>query len=815
MSDTLCYHCSEPVLTGSRYRLHIEGVEQLLCCPACRMVAETIIGGGLGDYYRFRDTSSPRPDGSDDFSVFDDPAIQQQCLRPTRNGGTEATLLISGMHCAACVWLLEQQLQSLDGVGNAQVSLDRHRALIRFDAERISLSDLCRAIAAVGYQPQPDTPDQAEALYQREQRKALRRLGVAGIGMMQTGMYAVALYFGVVQDLSEPLRDLLRIVSALVATPVILYSAQPFFIGAWRGLRMRQPGMDLPVALAIGLAYSASLWATWSGQGEVYFEAVTMFTFLLLGGRYLEMRARHYGGRRVSDLNSLLPTSVLRLSPDSNGAPATIPLSSLAVGDRVLVQPGQTLPADGTIADGNPEISSAVLTGEFELQHFQCGDAVSAGAVNGERPFQLEVTATGADLRLHAVQRLMLQAAASRAPLTLMADRLARFFVLRILVIAVAVFAVWLYLDPSRALWVTLSVLVVTCPCALSLATPAALTAATNALRRCGSLVTNSRVWEQAPRITDVVFDKTGTLTHGALTLRECRILGSLDEARCRRLAAALEAGSNHPIARAFDSADFLPDSVDYPVGYGASGTVGERQYRLGRPGWAWPHRLLSPPGEQGLWLLLADDREPLAWFGLDDSLRPEAPAVIAGLQRRGLCLHLLSGDPSPAAAALGQRLEMDRIRTGASPTEKLDYVRALQQEGRQVMMVGDGVNDLPVLAQAEIGVAMHSAPDLAKSSADCILFNADLAALPELFTKAQATRRTIIQNLTWALAYNTTALPLAAAGLVPPWAAALGMSASSLLVVCNALRLQRDPRPSPPPSSPPGETLRWTASTS
>jgi len=809
MAALHCFHCSEPVRTGDRYRLEVDGEERRFCCPACQMVAETILGGGLQDYYRFRDEPAARPEEADDYSAYDEPLIQQQSVQRHGDGSLEVSLLIEGMHCAACVWLLEQQLQGQPGVRRAQVSLDRQRAMVHYDGERLRLSDLCRAIARVGYRPRLDRPDQAEALYQREQRLALRRLGVAGIGMMQAGMFGLAMHIGLVQDLSEPLRDLLRWVSAVVATPVVLYSAQPFFVNAWHGLRRGRPGMDVPVALAIGLAYVVSLWATWRGSGDVYFDAVGMFTFLLLGGRYLEMRARHYSGRRVSDLNSLLPGMVLRIDPDS-GEAERVALASLVAGDVVLVQPGQTVPADGTVLDGQPRISSAVLTGEFEPRRFAPGEAVSAGSVNGEQPFRLRATATGADLRLHAVQRLMQQAAASRAPQALMADLLARVFVLAVLAVAALVFGWWWLHDRGNALWVTLSVLVVTCPCALSLATPTALTAATNALRRAGCLVTESGVWERAPRTTDVVFDKTGTLTRGVLTLRECRPLAELDEARCRELAAALEVGSSHPIALAFGASRLVPDEVDYPLGRGALGRFGDAWYRLGRPDWAWPGEELPAPDGQGLWLLLADERRPLAWFGLDDALRPEAAEVVAELQGRGLRVHLLSGDPSPAAARLGEQLGMDEIHTGASPEDKLEQVIALQRQGRRILMVGDGVNDLPVLAQADIGVAMQGAPDLAKTQADCILLQSALGGLPLLLDKAVATRRTIAQNLAWALGYNGLALPAAAAGLVPPWLAALGMSASSLIVVLNALRLQRIRA-----GSVEEETLPWPASTS
>lgn len=788
-----CYHCGEPVLTGDRYSLQREDEMLPMCCPACLAVASTIFDGGLGRYYRYRDQPGSRPETTTDFSAYDQPDFLSQILRHHADDSAEVSLLIGGMHCAACVWLLEHQLQRLPGVSRARVSLDQQRALVRFVPDQVPLSRLCQTMADIGYLPQPDTPDNAERLYRAEQRSALRRLGVAGIGMMQVGMYALALHVGALQGISDELRQFLRWISALVATPVVLYAAQPFFLAAWRGIRQLRPGMDLPVALAIGLAYLASLWATWQDHGEVYFDSVSMFTFFLLAGRYLEMRARHYSGRRVSDLQSLLPTTTLRLEGAENRQPTTVHLSSLQIGDRVLVQPGQTVPADGTVVNGTPELNSAILTGEFAPRRHSPGQSVSAGAVNGDQPFTLQVSAVGADLRIHAVQRLMQQAAASRAPQTLLADRIARGFVMAVLILAALVFTLWWQWAPERAFWVTLSVLVVSCPCALSLATPVALTAATNALRHHGLLVTRAEVWEQASAVTDVVFDKTGTLTRGLLSLRQCRPLAHLTETQCLDVAAGLETGSNHPIAWAFGVSNLTVEGIRHHVGNGVSGSINGIDYRLGRADWAWPATALSPPADSGQWLLLADLQQPLAWFELDDQLRPEATEAITGLRNQGLCLHLLSGDPSPSARTLGESLALDHICTGASPEQKLAYVRNLQQEGRRVLMVGDGVNDLPVLAQADIGVAMQEAPDLAKTRADAVLLAADLKLLPQLLNRSGLCRRVIRQNLVWALGYNSLALPIAAAGWVPPWLAAIGMSASSLCVVLNALRLQRD----------------------
>ena len=802
-----CWHCGLPVTTGDRFSAEIEGDTRRFCCPACLTVAETIVAGGLGSYYRYREGSGLRPEAAPDPSAaYDDPDLQQRFVR--RDGDTATvTLLIGGIHCAACVWLLENYLGQLPGVAQVSVSQSEERAVIQWRPAETKLSELFAAIARIGYEPQLYSGEKLRELQQREQHRALRRLGVAGIGMMQVGMFAVALYAAGEDGMALEHRQLLRWVSLLVAIPVVFYAARPFFAGAWRGLKTRQPGMDLPVAVAIGLAFAASTWATVTGGGEVYFDSVAMFTFLLLGSRYLEQRARHFARRQQTDLQSLLPTTATLLGP--SGEPQSVPSFKLKPGDRVLVRPGQTLPADGTVIEGRSALSTAHLTGEFLPRPVAPGDSVVAGSVNGDSPLTLAVSATGADLQLNNIDELLQRAQASKPRLAQMADRIATRFVLAVLTLATATYLGWLWYRPEDAFWVALAVLVVSCPCALSLATPAALTAAANRMRQLGLLVCNGRVWEQLPTITDVVCDKTGTLTEGRLAIARVEALAAVPAADCLAWAASLETVSEHPVARAFREREPTASAaraIETVTGQGLEGVVDGRRLRLGRPAYAAALAGIeapSPPADGESWVLLADEQQALCWFQLLDRPRAEAAGFIGALRERGLAVHLLTGDSRPAATRLAAGLGIERITADASPAGKLAYIQRLQADGARVLMVGDGINDIPVMAAADVSVAMAEASDLAKTSADGILLAGRLNEIEHLLDLAARTRRTIRQNLAWALSYNLLAIPLAALGWIPPWLAAVGMSASSLVVVANALRLQRRTRG--PAASPTG----------
>jgi Cu2+-exporting ATPase len=518
-----------------------------------------------------------------------------------------------------------------------------------------------------------------------------------------------------------------------------------------------------------------------------------MFALFLLSGRYLERRARERTAAATTQLVNLLPASCLRLTAEGNHE--RILLSELSLGEHLLVPPGSLIPADGCILSGQSSIDESLLTGEYLPLNKVPGDTVVAGTLNVEGPLTIEVLALGEQTRLSAIVRLLERAQNLKPRLAELADKVAQWFLISVLLIAAIVGGIWWYYDPSRAFWIVLSLLVATCPCALSLATPTALTAATGSLHKLGLLITKGHVLESLHQVDTVIFDKTGTLTEGKLTLKSIQTCADLNQQQCLELAAALESHSEHPIARAFGRTVMAANAVSSMPGLGLEGFVDGRKLRIGRPDYVSElgnYPAPAMPSEQGQWLLLGDTQQALAWFALDDQLRPDAPALLQACRARGWQVLLLSGDSSPMVQQIAQELGIDDARGGLTPDDKLNVLKSLHAEGRHVLMLGDGVNDVPVLAAADISIAMGSATDLAKTSADAILLSNRLSSLVSAFSVAKHTRKIIIENLAWATLYNGLIIPFAAIGWVTPGWAALGMSVSSLLVVLNALRLTR-----------------------
>ncbi len=794
-----CYHCGTPVPAGAPWSITLDDSRHPLCCPGCEAVAHAIVDGGLASYYRFRTELPERPEDRDaaraeTWAVFDDPGLQRQFVHPEGDdsGRVHATLAVDGITCAACAWLIEHRLNALPGLASSAVNLSHHRVRVSWDPARLRLSQILAELSAIGYQAQPWEPDEAQARLQREERMTVRRLIVAAVGMAQVMMFSIPIYVAGPGEISADFNALFHWLSFALATPVVFFSALPFFRNALRDLRTRVLGMDVPVSIAIGGAYLASGYAVLAGQGEVYFDSVAMFTFFLLFGRYVEARARRRSGHTGNALAGALPLSAIRLT--AAGEERILPAGELAAGDRVLVKPGHAVPADGVVEEGESSLDESMLTGEYLPVTRGVGDTVTGGSHNVESPLVVRVTHAGRDARVSGIVDLTDRAFASRPRLAQMAARMAHLFVLRLLFVALGVAIVWWFIDPSRVLWITLSVLVVTCPCALALATPTALTAGHGQLRRRGVLVTRADAIEALSQVDRVILDKTGTLTTGRMSLVETRPLGELDAGTARRLAAALEARSEHPIARAFqpfrDASRRAEDVVSRP-GLGLEGRIEGRAWRLGRPDFAAPASPPAAPGE-GQWLLLAEADEPRCWFRLQDQVREDAAEAIATLAAQGLAVELLSGDTPAAAEALAARLGIGTAEGGASPERKLERIRECQADGEKVAMVGDGINDVPVLAGADVAIAMNGATDLARTSADAILLSPRLTRIPEAVALCRATRRVMRQNMLWSVVYNASAMPLAAIGLVPPWLAAIGMSASSLVVVGNALRLNR-----------------------
>jgi Cu2+-exporting ATPase len=793
-----CFHCGEPVLTGDRYLVELEDRVRPVCCPGCKAVAEFIRDSGLGDYYTFRTELGQKPDAAEPEAVrpewlaFDRPSLQERLTSPLSGGRQEATILIEGVRCAACSWLIERAAGGLEGVDEIQVNPATARARLVWKTDTIPLSRLLDTIARLGYQPHPITPDAAQSVALRERRAAMRRLIVAGLGMMQVMTYAVSLYAGAWQGMSVEIREFLRLVSLLVATPVLIYSGAPFFAGAWRDLRSRRPGMDVPVALALGLAYTASLYNGFRGSGEVYFDSVTMFVFFLSLGRFVEMLARHRAGEVADAMARLTPATALRIEPGA-AEPVPVAIAELDPGDRVLIRPGDPFPADGVLCRGRAEIDESLLTGESRSISRGPGESVIGGSLNVGDPVEMTVERTGRDTLLSHMTRLLERAQASRPALARSADRIARWFVTGVLFTAAAVTIGWYLTDPALAFPVALSVLVVTCPCALSLATPTALTAATSKLATLGILVTRGDALEKLARADHLVLDKTGTLTEGRIRIAKVVSVGELPAERCRAIAAALEVGSEHPLARAFDNPDGLvAEEVRTLPGRGVEGLVEGRRFRLGSPAFIAGDGAPASAFPADVSVLLAGDDGLLAGFVLADRLRADAPATVATIRQRGLAVEIASGDIAAIVERIADETGIDRWQATLRPEDKLARIQELQADGAVVMMVGDGINDAPVLAGADVSIAMGEGAPLAQSSADMILLGRTLSPLSEGLSIADKTLRVIRQNLGWALTYNLVALPLAAAGLVAPWMAAIGMSASSLVVVLNSTRLGR-----------------------
>ncbi|MBB6523550.1 heavy metal translocating P-type ATPase [Pseudoteredinibacter isoporae] len=788
-AEERCYHCQLEIPAGADFPVEIDGTQQAMCCVGCQAVASAIVNGGLAQFYQYRSESADRPDEDkqQSWAVYDLPEVQQDFVLSLEGTEKQAQLLLGGITCAACVWLIEQHIQRLPQVSKVRVNSSTHRCWITYDEFKGALSEIFASLSDIGFRPQPATDENQNRLLEDENRKALRRLSIAGLGMMQVGMVAIALYGGEMFGISEQWQGYLRLVSWLFASPVVFYSAVPFYQAAWRAIKTRHLVMDVPVSIAILLAYFASVWATISSGPDVYFDSVSMFTFLLLIGRYLEMRARHRAGFAAGNLAQLLPPTAHRC--DDEKTVETVPLKLVKAGDTVMVMSGETIPCDGYVQEGRSQVDESLLTGESMAVAKTVGQTVAAGTVNGESPLWIKVSALGDNTRLSSISRLVAQAEQEKPAQVAIADRVSAYFVAAVLLIASAVFLFWWQHKPEDALWITLSVLVVTCPCALSLATPVALTAATNRLRRQGLLIVKGHVIETLTKLNRVVFDKTGTLTEGQPAVEKVVCHQSLDNDQVLSLAAALERGNSHPIAKAFRGFEQHLDvgDVQSHTGAGVSGQWQGKEVRLGRAAFVLPEGDLDTRA-----IVLAVEGQLVAEIFLEDSLRGSAAPAITTLQKKNIHIELLSGDATATVCHIAEQLNIRDASAMVSPEEKLTKVQSYQEAGDIVMMVGDGINDVPVLSGADVSVAMSGASDIAQTHADSLLLSGDLQALPKAIESSFFARKIIAQNMSWAIAYNVLALPLAAAGLVPPYAAAIGMSASSLIVVLNALRLNK-----------------------
>ena len=735
------------------------------------------------------------------------PAWQDFSREDAREPGCwESNVVIEGMHCAACALKIEAALMQVPGVVRAQVSAGSHRAKVAWRSETVKPSGWMRAVQQAGYQVLPANDVFARERRLSESRKALWRMMVAGVCMMQVMMYAYPAYVAKPGDLSVEMEQLLRWASWVLTLPVVLFSCGPFFSNAWHDITRRQVSMDLPVALGMLITFSVSTAGTFEPAGvfgrAVYFDSLTMFVFFLLTGRWLELRMRDRTAGALEALMNRMPDSVERVV--QGGDFERVAVRRLVLGDVLRVLPGDAFSADGLLLEGSTTVDESLLTGESRALLRQSGDAVLAGSHNLSAPVLVRVTGLGQATRYAQVVALMQSASASKPALAKLADAIAKPFLIGVLLVASLACAYWWPTDPAQAMMAAVAVLVVTCPCALSLATPAAMLSAAGALARQGVLVRELNALEALAKVDTVVFDKTGTLTHDTLVLVGTQVRAPYAAEQVLAMAGALAGQSRHPASRAIvQAAADSPASaqpwraleVQEVVGQGVcarlqdpAGIQARGEYRLGSAVFCCV--TLAPT--QVVPVVLSDAQGWLASFELQESVRADAASSVQALQQAGIEVRLLSGDGQGAVHLVAKRVGIEAARGNCSPQDKLDAVREAQHLGRQVAMVGDGLNDGPVLALAQVSFAFGRAVPLAQSRSDFWVASARLRDVVQTLALARRTMTVVRQNLVWALAYNLICLPLAFAGLLPAWLAGLGMATSSLVVVLNARRLSK-----------------------
>ena len=879
-----CYHCQQPVPAG----IHItDDHGHAYCCHACEAVAHIISAHHLEQYYQVRDRPAPRPEHPYDpahWQAYDLPEIAAQYTYKDGDD-QEIHLYIDGLHCAACTWLISHALQDAHGISHTRINLGTGRAEIRW--RDTPLSAILATIASLGYTPNLHTPDEEDNKQRRERNHDLLRLIVAGLGMMQVMMFATGLYTGAWHGIDHEYEQLLRWISLLCSAPVMLYAGYPYLKNAWLSLRHRQPNMDLPIALACAGAWLASLYHTLIGRGEIYYDGVTMFIFFISISRYLEAHTRRRARHNQQHFARLLPDAVYKYN--DRGEAQLVPLPTIQPDDHIRVLPTHTIPVDGEITGGASRIDENMLTGESTPQYKTSGDRVHAGSTNLQSPLDIRVTQTGQQTTLAAIRRISARAEQHRSPQIDRNQALAQQTVLAVLILAAAGYLLWQWIEPARAFDIALAILVATCPCALSLATPTVLTAALNHAHKHHILIKNSNTLDRLTHIRRILFDKTGTLTQGKYQLRRSDYYG--EPQRLLAIAKTLETHSTHPIAWYYSQqpvANVAMDNIEQHSGKGISGDYDGSRWHIGSAaymqengveippadlppppvgegrGGVYPHTTdagwslmanknnvghkyptyeentplpceagegwgggveksrmattdnkavpcdpkLPPPrpsptgGESALTdantthVYLAENRELRAHYQLGDPERDNLAATLARLQAH-YHLAIASGDRAENVARLAARYGITDWHGGLDPAAKLALLEANDPE--HTLMIGDGINDAPVLARASVSVAVGRANPLSQTHADIVLLKNGPEALPYLLDLAARSRRITRQNLIWATVYNLTILPLAISGYLTPWIAALGMSTSSLLVIANALRIHRTP---PPPAA-------------
>lgn len=805
-----CYHCGLPIADKLTIEYPVLGETRQFCCHGCQLACKTIVENGFEEFYRHRDSegglnAQVLPDLLKNLSLYDRPEVQKSFVKQVGKQA-QASLILENIRCAACLWLNEQHLRALPGVLDVQLDYTSHQASVTWDTEQIQLSHILEAIAAIGYIAHPYDPVHREQLLESEKHRSIEKMLFSGLLGMQIMGFSIATYWmgGYQADGQLPLWEIIGRWSTLIVTAVMLvYSGADFFVGAWRDLQHRKLGMDVPIVLGLVAAWGGSLWGTIVHDEAVYFDSIGMFIFFVLLARVFELKGRLAANDKLDRLLRIIPPTTTRLTDQSE---ETVAVMDLAVGDRIRVLAGQTLPVDGSLTSSVALINEAHLTGESKPLRKQAGDWLRSGSISLDQPLEMRVEKTSHHSTTSSLQQLMRQALAQKPAMAQFADRISAPFIVLVLGIAFSTLLGWAWYDSAQALPNTIAVLIITCPCALALATPVALAITAGRISELGMIPMNMNALATLPKTDVLVLDKTGTLTEGQPRLTEVRLLGTLTESQAKSIASALESQSEHPLAYALRSPTtekiyHLSQLTHFPS-QGIEAAIDGELWRIGKIDFcsqtpideetqAWVNR----QQQQGaMVVMLAKANHAQALFVLTDPLREDAQTLISAIQQQQRFSQtiILSGDDETTVASVARTLGISQYQGGLLPADKLAWIQQAQQQGHRVLMIGDGINDAPTLAAADVAISFNHASDLAQLHSDLVLMGHQLMTVIEADKLAKRSQRIIHQNLFWALAYNLLAIPFAAFGFITPWIAAIGMSASSLFVVANALRLKR-----------------------
>ncbi len=802
-----CFHCGLGIESDADFHSQLEGKVRDFCCFGCQSVCEAIFQAGLQGYYQRTPQGvllAPPPRPPKDIEMYDLDEVQQDFVNCQGNI-SDTHLLVEGIHCAACVWLIERGMMRISGVHRANVNLAGKRLHIRWDSQRVKLSTLIEAMAKIGYAGVPYDPEVAEGVMKRTNRALLFRLFFAGFAMMNLTLISVALYSGADQG---QFRSFFHWMGCALATPTLLYSAFPFYKGAWGGLRNWRLTMDLPIAIGLSVTYLYSFYITVMGSaGEVYFDTVTNLTFVILVGRYLEGMFRH---QAVSATNRLMDLQPRVATVMHDGNEKITPIRGVKVGEHVLIKPGYKVPVDGVILEGRSSVDESMLSGESAPVSKSVGMMVSTGTLNVNGALLVEVRSTLQNTMLAKIIRLVEEAQTSKAPIQRIADMIVPWFILVTLICASLTFWFWHAQSFEIALMAATSVLIITCPCALGMATPMSIAVASGLGSKHGILVKNGLVLETLSKVSHFVFDKTGTLTEGKMSVAQLRVAQGDSAEQVHARAAAVERYSEHSVARAIVNAAEAQQLHyrDLPVqvfrseaGLGVTAIVEGKTILLGNVAWLarqgvtlnneLQNQAYEFEAQAMSCVHYAQEGKHIGVFALADQLRSDAQQLVNELRSSGIAMTLLSGDRKPVAEAIARQLGGMEVIAEVMPQDKDQVIQRLQKMGAVVAMVGDGINDAPALIRADVGIALGSGTDVSVESADIVLMHNELNKVRQATLLSRRTLRTIKQNIGLSFVYNSIMVPLAMMGHVTPLVAAITMPISSLLVIGNAARIR------------------------